>query len=44
MNPFRMFHELCEHHSTRYAINVKCKRSPDGIAVCRVRTRWPELY
>ena len=39
MNPFRMFHELCNHHSTSYVINLKCIRSPDGSAVCRVRMR-----
>ena len=44
MNAFRMFHALCEQHSTSYTINLTCIRSPDGIAVCRVRTRWPELY
>src|SRR4029077_14700689 len=44
MNPFRMLHELCKHHSTSYVINLKCIRSPDGIPVCRVRMRWPELH
>ena len=37
MNPFRMLHELCKHHSTSDVSDLKCIRSPDGIAVCRVR-------
>jgi hypothetical protein len=44
MNPFRMLHELCEHHSTGDVIDLNCIRSPDGIAVCRVRMGWPELH
>jgi hypothetical protein len=44
MNPFRMFHELCKHHSTSDVSGLKCIRSPDGIAVCRVRMGWPELH
>ena len=39
MNPFRMLHKLCKHHSTSDVIDLKCIRSPDGIAVCRVRMR-----
>jgi hypothetical protein len=44
MNPFRMLHELCKHHSTSDVSGLKCIRSPDGIAVCRVRMGWPELH
>jgi hypothetical protein len=44
LNPFKMLHELCEHHSTSDVSGLKCIRSPDGIAVCRVRTGWPELH
>jgi len=44
MNLFGMLHELCEHHSTSDVSNLKCIRSPDGIAVCRVRMGWAELH
>jgi len=44
MNPFRMLHELCKHHSTSNVIDFNCIRSPDGIAVCRVHMGWPELH
>ena len=37
MNPFRLLHEFCNHHSTSDVIDFLCIRSPDGIAVCRVR-------
>src|SRR5215831_16802845 len=39
MNPFRMLHELCKYHSTSDVSGLKCIRSPDGIAACRVRMR-----
>jgi hypothetical protein len=42
--PFRMLHQLCKHHSTSDVSGLKCIRSPDGIAVCRVRMDWPELH
>jgi len=44
MNPFRMLHELCKHYSTSDVSGLKCIRPPDGIAVCPVRMRWPELH
>ena len=44
MNPFRMLHELCKHHSTSDVSGLKCIRSPDGIAVCRVRMGWPKPH
>jgi hypothetical protein len=44
MNPFRMLHQLCKHHSTSDVSGLQCIRSPDGIAVCRVRMRRPELH
>jgi hypothetical protein len=44
MNPFRMLHELCKHHSTSDVSGLNCIRSPDAIAVCRVRMGWPELH
>jgi hypothetical protein len=44
MNPFRMLHELCKYYSTSDVSGLNCIRSPDGIAVCRVRMGWPELH
>jgi hypothetical protein len=44
MNPFRMLHKLCKHHTTSDVSGLKCIRSPDGIVVCRVRMGWPELH
>src|SRR4030095_11007588 len=44
MNPFRMLHELCKHHSTSDVIDLNRIRSPDGIFVCRVRMNWPQLH
>jgi hypothetical protein len=44
MNPFRMLHKLCKHHSTSDVSSLKCIRSPDAISVCRVRIGWPELH
>src|SRR5262249_40317968 len=44
MNPFRMLHQLCKHHSTSDVSGLNCIRSPDGIAVCRARMRWPEQH
>ena len=44
MNPFRMLHKLCKHHSTSDVSDLICIRSPDGIPVCRVRIGWPELH
>jgi hypothetical protein len=44
MNPFRVLHEFRKHHSTSDGSNLKSVRSPDGIFVCRVCIRWPELH
>ena len=44
MNAFRMLHELCKHHSTSDVSGLKCIRSPDGSAVCRVHMGWPKLH
>ena len=44
MNPFRMLHKLCKHHSTSDVSDLICIRSPDGIPVCRVRIGSPELH
>src|SRR5262249_24207351 len=44
INPFRILHQLCKHHSTSDVSDLTCIRSPDGIAVCRVRMGWPELH
>jgi hypothetical protein len=44
MNPFRMLHKLCKHHSTSDVSDLICIRSPDGIPVCCVRIGWSELH
>ena len=44
MNPFRMLHQLRNHHSTSDVRSLTCIRLPDGIAVFRVRMSCPELH
>ena len=44
MNPFRMLHKLCKHHSTSDVSGLARIRSSDGIAVCPARMSWPELH
>ena len=44
MNPFRMLHELCKHHSTSDVSGLKCIRSPDGISIELLQESDIEAY